>query len=182
TGKKQSHQFSVSGGSENLQLFFGAGYYKEDGIQKSQGFERFNAKFGLDYQANKILKVGGTMTGTLSEQEYGSPLYFRAIGQIPLAIPYDEEGNIILQPGGDALIFSPLNEINDFVDDRRTSRFFGSYYADVQIANGLRYHLNIGTDFRQYRRGRYQGKFTSDRRGGTSWAEYDQNQRFSYVV
>lgn len=182
TGRKQSHQLSVSGGTEKLGLFFGAGYYSEDGIQKSQAFKRYNVKFGLDYQANKILKVGGTMTGTLSNQEYGSPLYFRAIGQIPIAIPYDEEGNVILQPGGDALIFSPLNEIHDFVDDRRTSRFFGSYYADLKVTKDLTYHLNLGTDFRHYRRGRYQGRFTSDRRGGTSWAEYNQDQRFTYVM
>ncbi|HYC86628.1 MAG TPA: TonB-dependent receptor [Chryseosolibacter sp.] len=182
TGKKQSHQFSVSGGRENIGLFFGGGYYSDEGIQKSQAFERFNVKFGLDYQASDRLKVGGTLNGILSEQEFGSPLYFRAIGQIPLAIPYDASGNVILQPGGDALIFSPLNEIDDFVDDRRNTRFFGSYYLDFKIAEGLRFHVNAGTDFRHHRRGQYQGALTSDRRGGTSWANYYQDQRFTWVL
>ncbi len=182
TGIKQSHQFSVSGGTEDVRVFLGIGYYGEEGIQKTQAFERFNVKFGMDYKANNWLTVGGTMTGTVSTQEYGSPLYFRAIGQIPLAIPYDANGNVILQPGGDALVFSPLNEIEDYVDDRRTTRFFGSYYADAKITKGLRYRLNVGTDFRHYRRGQYQGALTSDRRGGTSWGNYDQNQRFSYVL
>jgi TonB-dependent starch-binding outer membrane protein SusC len=182
TGVKQSHQISVSGGTEDVKLFLGVGYYGEEGIQKTQAFERFNVKFGMDYKANSWLNVGGTMTGTMQTQEYGSPLYFRAIGQIPLAIPYDANGNVILQPGGDALVFSPLNEIEDYIDDRRTSRFFGSYYADATITKGLRYRLNVGTDFRHYRRGQYQGALTSDRRGGTSWGNYEQNQRFSYVV
>jgi TonB-dependent starch-binding outer membrane protein SusC len=182
TGKKQSHQFSVSGGTDKVGLFFGGGYYSDTGLQKSQDFERYNVKFGLDYQANDILKVGGTINGTLSEQNVGSPLYFRAIGQIPLAIPYDANGNVILQPGGDALLFSPLNEIEDFVDNRRISRFFGSYYADLKITDGLRFHVNAGTDFRHYRQGQYQGALTSDRRGGTSWANYYQDQRFSYVL
>jgi TonB-linked SusC/RagA family outer membrane protein len=162
-------------------MYLGLGYYGEEGIQKTQAFERFNVKVGIDYKAAKWLTVGGTMNGTISEQEYGSPLYFRAIGQIPLAQPYDANGNVILQPGGDALIFSPLNEIDDFVDDRRTSRFFGSYYAEAKIIEGLKYRINVGTDFRHYRRGQYQGAATSDRRGGTSWGNYDQNQRFSYV-
>jgi TonB-linked SusC/RagA family outer membrane protein len=182
TGRKQSHQFSVAGGTENIGLFFGAGYYNEEGIQKGQDFERFNAKVGLDYQVNDILKVGGTITGTLSTQNYGSPLYFRAIGQLPLAIPYDATGKIIFQPGGDPLIFSPLNEIDDFIDDRRTSRVFGSYYADLKLFKGLRFHVNLGTDLKEYRRGRYQGSFTSDRRGGTSWAEYNQENRFTWVM
>ncbi len=182
TGRKQSHQFSVSGGTEKIGLFFGGGYYGEEGLQKGQGFKRYNMKVGLDYQASDILKIGGTVNGSVSEQEYGSPLYFRAIGQIPIAIPYDANGNVIFQPGGDALIFSPLNEIDDFVDDRTTMRIFGSYYADLKLAKGLRYHFNGGTDFKEYRRGRYQGAFTSDRRGGTSWAEYNQEQRFTWVM
>ena len=182
TGKKQSHQFSVSGGTENISLFFGAGYYSDQGIQYTQGFERYNAKFGLDYQANKFLKVGGSMTGTMSVQDVGSPLYFRAIGQLPLAIPYNADGDVILQPGGDALIFSPLNEKTDFKDERRTTRVFGSYYADMKLMEGLRFRINVGTDFRQHRRGQYQGALTSDRRGGTSWSNYEQNQRFTYVL
>jgi len=181
TGRKQSHQISVSGGNDDVRMFFGAGYYGEEGIQKTQAFERFNLKLGVDYKANKWLSLGGTVTGTVAEQEFGSPLYFRAIGQIPLAIPYDAKGNIILQPGGDALVFSPLNEIEDFVDDRRTTRAFGSYYAEAKIIDGLKFRMNVGTDFKQLRRGQYQGALTSDRRGGTSWANYEQSQRFSYV-
>src|SRR5690606_20183104 len=175
-------QFTVSGGSDNIRAYFGAGYYKEEGIQKTQDFERYNVKLGLDWQASKAFKVGATLTGTLSTQEYGSPLYFRAIGQNPLAIPYDNEGNVILQPGGDPLVFSPLNEINDYIDDRRIARIFGSYYADLTILPGLRYRMNLGTDFKHYRRGQYQGALTSDRRGGTSFGNYYQDQRFTYVM
>lgn len=182
TGKKQSHQFSVAGGSDDVKVYFGGGYYDEKGIQKTQEYTRYNLKLSIDAKLSEGVKVGGTINGMFSEQAYGSPLYFRAIGQIPLAIPYDANGNVILQPGGDALIFSPLNEIDDYLDDRRVSRYFGSYYADIKIVDGLRYHINVGTDFKSYRRGRYQGALTSDRRGGTSWAEYYQDQRVSYVV
>lgn len=183
TGIKQSHQFSVSGGSDNVGVFFGGGYYSDRGIQESQAFKRFNVKLGLDYKVSDAIKVGGTITGTSSTQNFGSPLYFRAIGQLPVAIPYDAEGRVILQPGGDALIFSPLNEIEDFVDDRLTNRAFGSFYADAKLPiKGLRYHVNVGTDFKHYRRGRYQGALTSDRRGGTSWADYAQEQNFTYVL
>jgi TonB-dependent starch-binding outer membrane protein SusC len=182
-GIKQSHQFSVSGGTDNLGVFFGGGYYSDRGIQETQAFKRFNVKLGLDYKINDAVKVGGTINGTSSNQNFGSPLYFRAIGQLPVAIPYDAEGRVILQPGGDALIFSPLNEIEDFIDDRRTSRVFGSFYADAKLPlKGLRYHINVGTDFKHYRRGRYQGALTSDRRGGTSWADYAQEQNFTYVL
>jgi TonB-linked SusC/RagA family outer membrane protein len=181
TGKKQSHQVSISGGTEKLGVVFSGGYYDEEGIQKAQSFERFNGRLGLDYQATPAIQIGGTSNVAFSTQQYGSPLYFRAIGQLPLALPYDAAGDVILQPGGDALIFSPLNEISDYMDERRVSRFFGSYYADIKLLEGLRFRTNFGPDFKQYRRGRYYGAFTSDRRGGTSQGIYDQEQRLSYV-
>ncbi len=181
-GLKQSHQFSMSGGSENLTVYFSGGYYGDKGIQLAQGFKRYNAKLGMDFKVNERLKVGASITGNSSNQDYGSPLYFRAIGQIPLALPYNAEGNVILQPGGDALLFSPLNEITSYIDNRRINRFFGSFYGEVKILEGLKYRLNVGTDFKHYRRGQYQGAGTSDRRGGTSWADYQQNQNWTYVA
>jgi TonB-linked SusC/RagA family outer membrane protein len=181
TGKKQSHQISISGGTEKLGVVFSGGYYDEEGIQKAQTYERFNGRLGLDYQASQAVKIGGSSNVAFSTQQYGSELYARAIGQLPIALPYDAAGDVILQPGGDALIFSPLNEIHDYIDERRISRFFGSYYGEIKLAEGLRFRTNFGPDFRQYRRGRYYGPFTSDRRGGTSQGIYDQDQRFSYV-
>ncbi len=181
-GLKQSHQISISGGADKLTVYFSGGYYGDKGIQLAQGFKRFNAKVGLDYKVNDRIKIGASITGNSSNQDYGSPLYFRAIGQIPLALPYTPEGNVILQPGGDALLFSPLNEIKSYIDNRRTNRFFGSFYSEVNIIDGLKYRINFGADFKHFRRGQYQGGLTSDRRGGTSWADYNQSQNYTYVA
>lgn len=181
-GIKQSHQLSVSGGTDNLTVYFSGGFYGDKGIQLAQGFKRYNAKVGIDYKVNERIKLGASITGNSSNQDYGSPLYFRAIGQIPLGLPYNSEGKVILQPGGDALLFSPLNEITSYIDNRRVNRFFGSFYSEVKLFDGLKYRINFGADFKHYRRGQYQGGLTSDRRGGTSWADYQQNQNYTYVA
>ncbi|MDJ1467855.1 TonB-dependent receptor [Cytophagaceae bacterium DM2B3-1] len=184
TGIKQNHAINISGGSENLTVKFTGGYYKEDGIQKNQGYIRYSAGLGLDYKATSFLHIGGTMMANLAEQQFGggTSLYTRAIGQIPLAIPYDEAGNLIKQPGADPLLFNPLYDIPNAIDDRRITRLFGSYYADITLMKGLRFRMNFGPDFRHNRRGRYFGSLTTERNQGTSQAFYDQDQRFTFVL
>ncbi len=182
TGIKQNHQLSVSGGTEDLQVIFSGGYYSDRGIQYGQSFDRYNVRVGLDYQINDFIQIGGSSNGSFGDQDYGSDLYTRAAGQIPLAIPYDSAGNLIFQPGGDPLIFNPLFDIENVIDNRRTSRFMGSYYGDVTLTEGLRYRVNFGPDFRQYRRGQYYGSLSTARNLGTSQAIYDQEQRFNYVL
>jgi TonB-linked SusC/RagA family outer membrane protein len=119
---------------------------------------------------------------SVANQQYGAPLYFNAIGQLPLAVPYDSAGNKIYQPGGDPLIFNPLFNIDNVIDERRTTHVMGSYYAELQLADGLRFRMNFGPDYRQYRRGQFYGSLSTNRNRGTSQAIYDQQQRFSYVL
>jgi TonB-linked SusC/RagA family outer membrane protein len=182
TGLKQDHQVSVSGGSEKVRVIFSLGYYNESGIQKTQSFERYNVRLGIDYQLSPNIRVGGSTMASLSNQQFGAPLYFNAIGQLPLALPYDSAGNRIYQPGGDPLIFNPLFNIDNVIDERRVTHFMGSYYGEIQLIEGLRFRMNFGPDFRHYRRGQFYGSLSTNRNRGTSQAIYDQNQRFSYVL
>ncbi|WP_298739223.1 TonB-dependent receptor [uncultured Chitinophaga sp.] len=182
TGLKQDHQVSVSGGSEKVRVIASLGYYNESGIQKTQSFERYNIRLGIDYNISRMLRVGGSTMANTSNQQYGSPLYFNAIGQLPIAVPYDSTGARIYQPGGDPLIFNPLFNIENVTDERRVTHVMGSYYAELQLMEGLRFRVNFGPDFRHYRRGQFYGSLSTNRNRGTSQAIYEQNQRFSYVL
>ncbi len=182
TGIKQDHQVSVSGGSDKVRVILSMGYYNESGIQKTQSFERYNVRLGLDYNVSRFLRVGGSTMASVANQQYGAPLYFNAIGQLPIAVPYDSTGERIFQPGADPLIFNPLFNIENVIDERRTTHVMGSYYGEVQLLDGLRFRMNFGPDYRQYRRGQFYGSLSTNRNRGTSQAIYDQQQRFSYVL
>ena len=175
TGIKQDHQVSVSGGSEKVRVIASLGYYNESGIQKSQSFERYNVRLGLDYNLSANIRVGGSTMASFSNQQYGAPLYINAIGQLPIAVPYDSAGNRIYQPGGDPLIFNPLFNIDNVIDERRVTHVMGSYYGEIQLVEGLRFRINFGPDFRHYRRGQFYGSLSTNRNRGTSQAIYDQN-------
>ncbi|MDP5106288.1 MAG: TonB-dependent receptor [Polaribacter sp.] len=69
TGNTVSHDFSVSGGSENLKAFASLGYLDVEGIGIGQSFERYNARVNVDANLNDKLKAGLSMNGFYSHQE-----------------------------------------------------------------------------------------------------------------
>src|SRR5690606_14165517 len=84
----------------------------------------------------------------------------------PLAAPYLPDGSINMTPAIgsiDAAIISPLTLISkkDAILHRtRRLRTFNSLYGEVQIADGLRYRINVGLDFRQENANAYNGPLT----------------------
>jgi len=69
TGNTVSHDFSVSGGSENLKAYASLGYLDVEGIGIGQSFERYNGRVNIDANLNDKFKVGLSMNGFYSHQE-----------------------------------------------------------------------------------------------------------------
>lgn len=69
TGSSQSHDFSVSGGSDDVNYFASVGYLNTEGIAITQGFERFNARLNLDAKLGKRFKTGISINGFMSDQD-----------------------------------------------------------------------------------------------------------------
>lgn len=183
TGSRQSHNISVAGGTDKMSVNFSLGYYNEKGLQKDLDFHRYTTKLTLDYNVSDAFKIGGSMIGTFTIDNSGSNAYFSALGQLPLAIPYDPAtGNIIRNPGTDPLIFNPLNDLNGEVNEDRFTRIFSSYYAELKILEGLRFRTNFGPDFRHNRFGDYFTSASNNRDGAPPLARYNQEQRFAYVM
>ncbi|MEQ9426633.1 MAG: TonB-dependent receptor [Cyclobacteriaceae bacterium] len=68
SGSTQSHDFSVSGGSENVNVFASVGYLNTEGIVREQSFERFNGRVNVDATLGKF-KTGLSINGFHSHQE-----------------------------------------------------------------------------------------------------------------
>jgi len=68
-GNTQSHDFSVAGGSENLNMFASIGYLNTKGIVQKQGFEKYNGRLNADATLGKRFKAGLSMNGFYGQQE-----------------------------------------------------------------------------------------------------------------
>ena len=67
-GSQQNHDFSVSGGSEDLRAFASLGYQNTEGIAQKQGFERLNARLTVDAKIGERIETGLSFNGFYSDQ------------------------------------------------------------------------------------------------------------------
>jgi TonB-linked SusC/RagA family outer membrane protein len=68
TGLVQSHELSVSGGSESHRFLVSGGHTGQDGIVAGSGFRRFNGRINLEEQLNR-LNLTVTLTAGKSTQD-----------------------------------------------------------------------------------------------------------------
>ncbi len=69
TGTSTSHDFSVSGGTEDVNYFASLGYLNTEGIVREQGFERINARMNLDAKMGEKFRAGLSINGFFGHQE-----------------------------------------------------------------------------------------------------------------
>ena len=68
TGSTQSHDFSMSGGSEDSNFFASMGYQNTDGVVVKQGYERLNARLSADTKFGEKFKAGISFNGFASDR------------------------------------------------------------------------------------------------------------------
>ncbi len=69
SGKSTSHDFNVSGGTDDVNYFASVGYLNTEGIVITQGFERYNARLNLDAKLGERFKAGLNVNGFMSDRD-----------------------------------------------------------------------------------------------------------------
>ena len=85
TGFQQNHNLSVSGANDNTKYYFSANYTDQEGMIKTNTFERMQMRMNLDQRVNKWLTVGGNFN--FSRGETFSP----SSGSLP-GTPFNTSG------------------------------------------------------------------------------------------
>ncbi len=185
-GWQTNHQLSVRGGSAKTQFNLSLGYYDEDGIIDNMDYRRVTGRLNLDHAINQRFKAGVSFTLSNSIQNWGSSATMgEALGNVPLGIPYQEDGvTPRFLPTNDGIRTNPLNEIlpNAFIDERKVTRIFSPVYLQVNIVDGLRFTSTFGPDIRFWQRGEFRGSLTNDNRGGPADAEIQNLTEYGYTL
>ena len=69
TAVQQSHELSITGGSDKSRYAFSANYTDQDGILLNSGFERYNFHTNVEWELKKDLKFGVNATYGRSKQQ-----------------------------------------------------------------------------------------------------------------
>ena len=108
--------------------------------------------------------------------------YAAAKGIFSYALPYDDAGNRIDFPGGDAQVKTVVDEWKYTNNLRETFRALGSMYAQINIIPGLRYRVNFGPDFRYYKNGIFIDAKSTVRFNAPNYASLTNGYDFSYTL
>ncbi len=168
----QNHQFSVSSGTDNSTYFMSLGYFNQDGIIQTSGYERFTARLNATVEANKHLKFGSNLSysriksrGVSTNSEFGSPLS-RAVNLDPItplletdpdvlnstvfqnfAVVKNEEG---IPYGISDLVTSevlnPVAALNTAEGIGYSDKIVASFFGEVSFLKNFTFTSRIGTD------------------------------------
>jgi TonB-linked SusC/RagA family outer membrane protein len=176
-GSQQNYQVGVSGGTEKTKIYFSAGYYKEKGILKDDGFKRYSARFNIDQTINNWLKAGISSQYAYIDNDTRRDPFNQASKSLPLGKPFDENGNVILFPLGRSEI-SPLadEQPGEWDSNIRTNRFSGSAYLEATPLEGLQLRSTFATTQEGRVIGQFYGKNSINGQGSNSQSSVNNSQ------
>lgn len=177
----QSHQLSVSGGSDKTLFNLSTNYFKQDGILIGSDFARGSIRLNLDNTINKSIKVGtsltynyavnnGAVTASTGEGALAG-IVTSALLAPPTLAPYDSLGKPAIFSGRYLERNNPVGIATEVLNRNTTQRFLGNLYADWTITNGLTYRASFGGDLISDTRDSYvtrnvRAGFTAGGQGG----------------
>lgn len=160
TALTNSHQLSVSGGTEKTTYMASISRLSQDGIVRDTGIKRTNIALNITQQLGSWLSIG--MSTQAVQKEYGGEQagISDAISQSPYGKVYNTDGSLVSYPMDQTLHPNPLANLNA-TSDKTSNNIFISTYAEAQLpVKGLSFRTNFGYNYRNKFEGEYYGRNT----------------------
>ncbi len=161
-GYSQQHNLAVSGGTERVNYYFGAGYLDVQGVTLNDDYTRITGRLNLDININDWISIG-TRTQYSDDDRSGVGLDLSDIGRKnPLINVYEDNGDLTIFPWPEFTdIGNPLEPINyDNTDEARQLLTNNYMLIDFPFLEGLSYRLNTGITERFADISTYRGRNT----------------------
>ncbi|SFD95723.1 SusC/RagA family TonB-linked outer membrane protein [Flavobacterium phragmitis] len=204
-GVSTEHVISASGGSEKVNTYGSVGYLDNQGTQRGQWYKRYTAKLTSNINPVDWFKMNASFNVSWSEQDYGMSTLSARSGTAPdaiygaakqiynIAVPYDANGNLIINPGGESGVYTVMDEWNKSTQQSQTMRILANFSASLDFGKmtksleGLTYKLNFGPDYRHWREGAYIDgtsslKVNSNGSAGVNFARLQNRRDLSWTV
>ena len=176
------HLLGISGGTEKTSYYISVGYTDQHGYIINDNYSRWTARINIDTKITDWLTFGTNTSGAFTDFSGDTPSLGSIALTTPVSLPWDENGEYIINPFGNQIVNPLLSLEND--DHNIQARFVGNVYAIVQIpwVKGLTYRVNNGYNvkyFKDFNSSVYGGGQT----GSTSKANaYQFEQTLDHIV
>ncbi len=181
-GYSTQHNISVSGGSDNTSYYFSGGLTDVQGLAIGDEYQRVSMRFNLDSKISNWLTIGTRTQLTYDDRSGlnviwdGGTGYDGVFWMNPLTTPYDENGNLTINPWPEETqIGNPLQRLlADNVDKSYQVVTNNHAIVDFPFLKGLQYRINSGVRIRFTDSGTFWGRNTL--RGLSSRGDSDTNR------
>jgi len=202
----QTHNLSVSGGSDNSSYYISGNFFDQDGIIEKSNFKRYSLRVNLEVDLNERTRVGLNLAPSYVVSDKvpaGSPYFARppgivysAIVHAPFVNPYNPDGSInqlnnqsyILTPEGQTTSFTsasnPLAIIEAIDDQLNQNRTFGNIFLEYDLMENLTFKSYFGVDINNYKRNFYRASSLLYRtaRTGETYGQTASSESLSWVA
>ena len=206
TALVQTHNLSVSGGSDNSSYFISGNLFDQDGIIENSNFKRYSLRVNLEVDLNDRTRVGLNLAPSYVVSDKlpaGSPYFARPPGIVysalvhaPFIKPYNPDGSInqlnnqsyILTPEGQTSGFAtasnPLAIINAIDDELVQNRTFGNIFMEYDLTSDLIFKSYFGLDVNNYSRNFYRANslLFRNQKTGDPYGQTSASNSLSWVA
>lgn len=172
TGFQQEYNFSLRGGGERLNYYWGLGYTSEYGTTMGGGYDRFNTMVNLDYRLSDKLRISSKFSYTNSTTDKRASDYPSAVAETsgdkrvikPLAFAraraayfpvYNRNRSDYFMLNNDeettswTSVYNPLAIINNSTFLNKANRFNASINLNFDITQKWNLFTQVSIDYRQ---------------------------------
>lgn len=188
-GRLQSHNISLSGGTEKTQYLISLNVLDQAGIVKNNNLKKFTGKVNLDQVISDYVKTGISLNASrnildnsaLGEGQFENAGILSAAAMFNPSIPvYDKDGKYSENPDFSQLP-NPVSLLE--IKDRSTKdRFLASGYVEVKPLKDLILKANIGMDRQYEKRKVYLPKTTMYGASANGQASIQQQDKNDYLM
>ena len=184
TALQQSHELSITGGTEKSRYAFSANYTDQDGILLNSGFERYNFHTNVEWELQKGLKFGVNATygrskqkglTTTEEQVFNSSPYSAGITNSfvyallmpPVVSVYNADGSYNFNNPFEYAYFAigdqsanPVYDLEESVAENINNYLLSNVWASYRIGD-LTLKATVGLNSEKLTQNYFSGAYTS---------------------
>jgi len=182
-----NHQVSLSGGTDKYNYNYSFGYLDQDGIVKTNNYQRYTVHVSNDFKPVKNFRLGfsASLLSGGSDDINGSIFHqlFTAAPIVPVFYSNGKYGDPSDYNVGGGANYNPEATIDFFNQHSTTKRFTGSVYGEYDILKGLTFRTSFGGDLAQGEVRDYQPIYfaTGGQQNTTSSLSLDHTENRNWI-
>jgi TonB-linked SusC/RagA family outer membrane protein len=148
-----SNTVSLMRGTDKLSYYLSGNITTQDGIIKGSGYQKYGLRANTENKVSDWFSIGDNLgianirTQHTDESDEWNSIIASALSIEPVIPAHDANGNLVSSVNQQR---NPLGIIDRTHNTDAQNTVQGNLFADVKIADGLKYHVSLGLDYSDF--------------------------------